>query len=373
MIPFGLASAMAAFQKLLDRLLAGIPGCQHYLDDIVCTGRTQQEHDDRLSAVSSMGQLLKKDTPLEWTTEVDQEFMTLKCKISTCPALMTYNPQLLTIVTTDASDKGIGAVLSQKDDSGKERAVLFWSRQLTPSEQKYSVTEREALAAVCAALELIGGKLAQSHTPMRWNIFQDVDSPGRTLCRAFLVRNCSKCQASDKRLQERIRHRLAHYRATPHCTTGVSPAKMLHDRAMRLELPVLTPCSTDEQKLKQRVNRSVIGGSTTVITYTYGAKVTQYSRPLMIQRQVGRSSYRLADGLTRNAAHLALARGQASRDVYAEKFSVSDEKRNTLRVNVEKKIVVGRGRFRSVRSGENSGGEDAMEAVILMARMHLWE
>ncbi|XP_063854223.1 uncharacterized protein K02A2.6-like [Scylla paramamosain] len=50
-VPFGLASAAAAFQKLVDRLLAGIPGCQHYLDDIVCTGWTQKEHDECLRLV----------------------------------------------------------------------------------------------------------------------------------------------------------------------------------------------------------------------------------------------------------------------------------------------------------------------------------
>ena len=37
-VPFGLASAGAACQKLLDKLLEGIPGCEHYLDDIVCVG-----------------------------------------------------------------------------------------------------------------------------------------------------------------------------------------------------------------------------------------------------------------------------------------------------------------------------------------------
>ncbi|KAK8376417.1 hypothetical protein O3P69_009809 [Scylla paramamosain] len=135
-VPFELASAGAAFQKLLDRLLAGIPGCQQYLDDILCTGRTQQEHGKRLmlfipryaSAVSSMGQPLENDMPLKWTSEVDQEFMALKRKISTCPTLMAYNPQLFTIVTTDVSDKGIGVVLSQMDDSEKEQAVLYSGR-----------------------------------------------------------------------------------------------------------------------------------------------------------------------------------------------------------------------------------------------------
>ncbi|KAK8384637.1 hypothetical protein O3P69_014300 [Scylla paramamosain] len=99
----------------------------------------------RLSTLLGRHRVYRTDvTGARRTLEVDNE------EIVGRTALMAYKPQLLTIVTTDASDKGIGAVLSQKDDSGKERAVLFWSRQLTPSEQKYYVSERETLVAVCA-------------------------------------------------------------------------------------------------------------------------------------------------------------------------------------------------------------------------------
>ena len=36
-----------------------------------------------------------------------------------------------------------------------ECAISFWSHQLTSSEQKYSVTEKEALTAVSAVEEII--------------------------------------------------------------------------------------------------------------------------------------------------------------------------------------------------------------------------
>ena len=48
---FGLASAPTAFQKLMSTVLAGLPGVQCYLDDVVCYGRTQEEHDRHLNAV----------------------------------------------------------------------------------------------------------------------------------------------------------------------------------------------------------------------------------------------------------------------------------------------------------------------------------
>ncbi|KAJ8347520.1 hypothetical protein SKAU_G00261090 [Synaphobranchus kaupii] len=53
-------------------------------------------------------------------------------------------------VTCDASARAIGTVLSQVQD-GVERPVAFASRALTPTEQRYSVGEREALACVWAS------------------------------------------------------------------------------------------------------------------------------------------------------------------------------------------------------------------------------
>ena len=52
-------------------------------------------------------------------------------------------------LTTDASEKALGAVLTQDG-----HLVLFASRVLTPAEQKYSNIEREALAKVWACYSL---------------------------------------------------------------------------------------------------------------------------------------------------------------------------------------------------------------------------
>ena len=52
------------------------------------------------------------------------------------------------ILDTDASDIGIGAVLSQTDAEGKERVIAHGSRLLSKSERKYCVTCCELLAVV---------------------------------------------------------------------------------------------------------------------------------------------------------------------------------------------------------------------------------
>ena len=52
------------------------------------------------------------------------------------------------ILDTDASDTGIGGVLSQVDGEGRERVIAYGSRLLTKPERQYCVTRRELLAVV---------------------------------------------------------------------------------------------------------------------------------------------------------------------------------------------------------------------------------
>ncbi|CAC5414124.1 unnamed protein product [Mytilus coruscus] len=53
------------------------------------------------------------------------------------------------ILETDASDKALGAVLSQEQD-GQEIVIAYMSKAMTKTEQSYCVTRKELLAVVCA-------------------------------------------------------------------------------------------------------------------------------------------------------------------------------------------------------------------------------
>lgn len=61
-----------------------------------------------------------------------------------------FRPAYPTIVSTDVSSFSLGAVLLQMQPAGNRRLVPFASHSWTAAEQRYSRTEKVALAAVWA-------------------------------------------------------------------------------------------------------------------------------------------------------------------------------------------------------------------------------
>lgn len=222
-LPFGITSAGSIFQKEMENLFKGMEGVQPFLDDILITGPTTQDHLQRLEEVfkkleevgltvcpdkcvffkdeveylgfkiskeglrktdskmatitkakkptnitevraftglvnyyhkflpniahilSPIYNLLKSNIKFHWSKECDSAFEKIKSMIASDTCLIHFDPNLQTIITTDASDKGIAGVLSQIKN-GEERTVACVSRTLMPAEQKMSTVEKEALA-----------------------------------------------------------------------------------------------------------------------------------------------------------------------------------------------------------------------------------
>lgn len=88
------------------------------------------------SKVYNICSLLKKNVKFEWSADSEAEFSLVKSDLEKVNALSTYDPNSDCYLTTDVSDKGLGAVLSQKKRDGCESIILFASRSLSPTEIK---------------------------------------------------------------------------------------------------------------------------------------------------------------------------------------------------------------------------------------------
>ena len=91
--------------------------------------------------------LTEKNQAFIWSPECEHALQTLKEKLITAPILAYPKPGQPFILDTDASNFGIGAVLSQEHD-GHERVTAYASRTLNKAERNYCVTRRELLAIV---------------------------------------------------------------------------------------------------------------------------------------------------------------------------------------------------------------------------------
>ena len=227
-LPFGIASAPAIFQRTMETLLRGQAGVSVYVDDILVTGATVEEHlrnldavlgilenaglrlnkskcfflrsrieylghiidgdglhptDEKVTALkeappptnltelrSFLGivnyyakflpnlattltplyRLLHKNTRWVWTDQQERAFQQAKEALQTDSVLAHYDSTKPLLLACDASEYGIGAVLSHILEDGQEKPIAYTSRTLNSAERGYSQLEREGLAIVHA-------------------------------------------------------------------------------------------------------------------------------------------------------------------------------------------------------------------------------
>ena len=109
----------------------------------------------------------KSDLPeFQWTLACQEGFNQLKKALTEAPVLAYPDYSKPFILETDASLKGLGAVLSQKGDDNEIRVIAYTSRSLQPSEKSmrdYSLAKIELMAlkwSVCDKFKdyLLGSK-----------------------------------------------------------------------------------------------------------------------------------------------------------------------------------------------------------------------
>ncbi|GBM15017.1 Retrovirus-related Pol polyprotein from transposon 297 [Araneus ventricosus] len=207
-MPFGLCNAPATFERLMETVLRGLSSeaCLVYLDDIIIVGRTFEEHLNNLrkvfqrlqkanlklnpkkcrffqKEVTYLGHVISaegvKTDPgkikavVDWPHECEKSFNSLKQALTSSPILTYPRTDKDFILDTDASDEGIGAVLSQNTGNEK-RVIAYFSKSLGKPERNYCVTRKELLAIVKSIEHfhhyLYGRKflLRTDHASLRW-------------------------------------------------------------------------------------------------------------------------------------------------------------------------------------------------------------
>ncbi|GKB57723.1 putative reverse transcriptase domain-containing protein [Tanacetum coccineum] len=159
---FGLTNAPAVFMDLINRV------CKLYLDrfvivfidDILIYSKSRKEHEGHLKLILSEGihvdpakiesikDWASPKTPTEIRQFLEAAFQLLKQKLCSAPILALPEGSENFVVYCDASHKGLGAVLMQK-----EKVIAYASRQLKVHEKNYTTHDLELGAVEGVELE----------------------------------------------------------------------------------------------------------------------------------------------------------------------------------------------------------------------------
>ncbi|VDO83008.1 unnamed protein product [Schistosoma margrebowiei] len=182
LLRFGLGCSPAIFQEVMNKVVSDLEGVEVYQDDLIVHGSNKVVHDQRLIALlrrlieknitvnpnkclfcvknltelcSLVGALqyyprfipnfscranclfnILTSNSFKWSEEQESCSRNLIKSLQNDAVLRTYSPNVHSVLITDASPMGIGAVLEQEG-----RPVICVSRKLTVTEQGYSQTQ----------------------------------------------------------------------------------------------------------------------------------------------------------------------------------------------------------------------------------------
>ncbi|GKB21341.1 putative reverse transcriptase domain-containing protein [Tanacetum coccineum] len=155
-MPFGLTNAPAIFMDLMNRLLkkeelyAKFLKCEFWLSKVQFLGHvidSEGIHVDP-AKIESIKDWASPKTPTEIHQFLEAAFQLLKQKLCSAPILALPEGSENFVVYCDASRKGLGAVLMQR-----EKVIAYASRQLKIHEKNYTTHDLE-LGAVVFALKM---------------------------------------------------------------------------------------------------------------------------------------------------------------------------------------------------------------------------
>ncbi|CAM5176870.1 unnamed protein product [Eretmochelys imbricata] len=96
----------------------------------------------------------KQPNAVQWSEKCQKAFNQLKAALTSDPVLRVLDFDKPFVITTDASEHGVGAVLMQEGPDQQFHPVVFLSKKLSERESDWSVSEKECYAIVYALEKL---------------------------------------------------------------------------------------------------------------------------------------------------------------------------------------------------------------------------
>ena len=146
---------------------------------------------DMATLTEPMHSLLRKGVAWKWNDKCETAFQEIKRLLCKAPVLVLFDMSKEIVVHCDASQYGIGAVLSHVMADGSEKPVSFASRTLSTAERNYSTIEKEGLALVYAVRKfhqfLFGNKftMVTDHKPLLGLFAENSPLPARAAARVL--------------------------------------------------------------------------------------------------------------------------------------------------------------------------------------------
>ena len=102
------------------------------------------------SLINPLTNLLGKNVKYIWSKECNEAFERVKRLLMTSPVLITANYEKQFSLYVDASDVGIGAVLTQLCSDDVAHPISFNGKKLNKHQHNYSTIEKECFSLVSA-------------------------------------------------------------------------------------------------------------------------------------------------------------------------------------------------------------------------------
>lgn len=194
---------------------------------------------DMSSIARPLELLLRKSQPWTWTDVHQEAFEKLKAALVDGTILLRPDYTRPFVIHTDASNVGLGAVLTQQLHGDGEQPLQFASRSLSPAEANYHAREKECLAVKWALRKFapfVEGcpdlTVVTDHESLKWLMSQD--KPTGKIARWVL-----ELQATPLK----IIHRPGSLNIVADTLSRAFPST---------EVNVVTPCMPDEDLIRKQ-------------------------------------------------------------------------------------------------------------------------